>query len=106
MDALKKYSPQYQHLNDSIAFVAHLSFLQQKCKLIGLSEEQYLDDLGSIPQSWNKSTEIYQFRYILKSDEQEQKNDDNNDKNKHKQTILMKIISMDENELLISAIRE
>jgi len=107
MDALKKYSPQYQHLNDTLAFVVHLSFLKQNCKLIGLSEEQYLDDLGSIPQAWNKSNEIYQFRYILKSNDQNNNKDEQkNDDNKHKQTILVKIISMDSNECLISAIRE
>merc|ERR1712228_765281 len=65
--------------------------------------EQYLDDLGSIPAAWNKSNEIYQFRYIVND---EQKQNDNDKQQKHKQTILIKIISMDESELLINGIKE
>eukprot|EP01084_Bolivina_argentea_P119008 211077_1 len=102
MEALKKYSPQYTHLNDTLAFVVHLSFLTENCKLIGLHEEQYLDDLGSIPQGWNKSDEIYQFRYILKADKKEEQKEDKQKKN----TILVKILSMDKNQLLITAIKQ
>jgi len=98
---------QYQHINDSLAFVVHLSFLKQNCKLIGLTEEQYLDDLGSIPFAWNKSNEIYTFRYILKSEDkeknkEEQKNNDEQPKN----TILVKVLSMEKNECLITAIKQ
>jgi len=96
MNDLKKYSPQYHHINDTLTFVVHLSFLSANCKLIGLNEEQFLEDLGSIPQGWNKSNQLYQFRYITKS----------NDKYKHNKTILVKILSMEENELLISAVKQ
>lgn len=110
MEDLKKYSPQFQHINDSLAFVVHLSFLSQKCKLIGLNEEQYLEDIGSIPQGWNKSNEIYQFRYIQKSqnDQAPKKKDDKDEekKNDDKNTILVKIMSMGDNGIFISAVNQ
>jgi len=108
MDELKKYSPSYQHINDSLAFVVHLSFLSQKCKLVGLSEEQYLDDIGSIPQGWNKSNEIYQFRYIKKGDDKDKDKDKDEEekKDENKNTILVKILSMGDNELLITAVKQ
>eukprot|EP00483_Globobulimina_turgida_P002232 UN02234 len=105
MDELKKYSPVYQHINDTLAFVVHLSFLKQNCKLIGLNEEQYLQDIGSIPQQWNQSNEIYQFRYILKSNKKDKKEEEKGN-DEHKNTILVKILAMQENELLISAVRQ
>lgn len=108
MDKLKKYSPQYQHINDTLAFVVHLSFLSQKCKLVGLSEEQYLEDIGSIPQGWNKSNEIYQFRYIdnKNKNNNKDKQDDEEKKDENKNTILVKILSMGDNELLITAVKQ
>jgi proteasome inhibitor subunit 1 (PI31) len=97
MDVLKKYSPKFGHVNDAIAFVVHSSFLSEGCKLIGLSEEQYLDDLGSVPQGWNKSNEIYQLRYIdNKAQNQKQ----------HKTTILVKILAMDQQQFLITAVKQ
>lgn len=109
MEQLKKYSPQFQHLNDTVAFVVHLSFLAKNCKLVGLSEEQFLEDIGSIPAGWNKSSEIYQFRYILKGNA---KNENANNKEEQKQndqpknTMLVKILAMEDNELLITAVKE
>ena len=73
-----------------------------------------MEDIGSIPQGWNKSNEIYQFRYILK---QENNNKNKNDKDKNnkneeekknedKNTILVKILSMGDNELLITSVKQ
>eukprot|EP01083_Nonionella_stella_P262858 893405_1 len=101
MEDLKKYNPQYQHINDTLSFVVHLSFLKQNCKLIGLTEEQYLEDLGSIPQGCNKSNEIYQFRYIIKNkNENKNKKEEEQKGNEKINTILVKILSMEENNLL------
>jgi len=112
MEDLKKYAPEFKHVNDSVAFVVHLSFLAQKCKLVGLRDEQYLEDIGSIPQGWNKSHEIYTFRYIAnkaapqkangKAEADEEKKAADNERN----TILVKIIAMEQNELLITAVRQ
>jgi len=103
MDQLKKYSPQFQHVHDTLAFVVHLSFLAKDCKLVGLSEEQYLEDIGSCPQGWNKSKDIYQFRYISKGQKnEEEKNQDAQPRN----SMLVKILAMEDQELLITAVKQ
>jgi len=66
MEKLQKYNPEFKHVNDCIAFAVHLSFLSQDLKLVGLNEEQNIDDLGSVPQGWNKSNDCYIFKYINK----------------------------------------
>lgn len=96
MDLLEKYDPTFKHINDTIAFATHLAFLQRNCQLIGLNENQFLDDLGSVPQKWNENHEIYQFRYIPK--------ENINDKNKESKTILVKILSVSDDELMISVL--
>merc|ERR1719491_835816 len=108
MEDLKKYAPEFKHVNDSVAFVVHLSFLSQKCKLVGLRDEQYLEDIGSIPQGWNKSHEIYVFRYIADKAAQPKGKAENEEKKSDEQrnTILVKILAMEENELLITAVRQ
>jgi len=97
--------------NDLIAFMVHMSFLEN-CKLIGLSQDQYLEDIGSIPQGWNRSSDLYTFRYIEKNNNNK---DNNNTKDKDKEDskednkehfILVTIIQLEENNLIISAIRD
>jgi len=119
MEGIKKYNPIFSHHNDLIAFVVHMSFLQH-CKLVGLSQEQYLDDIGSVPQGWNRSSDLYTFRYVQKDtdanvkktndkneneNENENKNEDNNNNN-NLSTILLTIIQLEENNLIISAVRD
>jgi hypothetical protein len=98
MDLLQKYDPEFKHINDTIAFAVHVSFLQQNYQLVGLNEMQFLEDIGSVPQKWNENHEIYQFRYISKKNI--------NDKNKEQLTILIKILSMSDDEMMVSAFRQ
>jgi len=98
MDILQKYDPEFKHINDTIAFATHISFLQNGYQLVGLNEAQFLDDLGSVPQKWNENHEIYQFRYILKKNI--------NDKNKEQLTVLVKILSVSDDELMVSALQQ
>jgi len=96
MDFLEKYDPEFKHINDTIAFAVHIAFLQRNCQLVGLNENQFLEDLGSVPQKWNENHEIYQFRYISKANI--------NDKNKEKLTVLVKILAVSDDELMISVL--
>jgi len=98
MDLLQKYDPEFKHINDTIAFSAHISFLQNNYQLVGLNEAQFLEDLGSVPQKWNENHEIYQFRYILKKNI--------NDKNREQLTVLMKILSVSDDEMMISVLQQ
>lgn len=98
MDFVEKYNPEFKHINDTIAFAVHLSMLQHDCQLIGLNENQFLEDLGSVPQRWNENPEIYQFRYILKKNI--------NDKNKQQLTILVKILSISDDEMMVSILQQ
>jgi len=101
MEVLKKYNPIFSHHNDLVAFAVHISFLQHECKLVGLSEEQYLEDIGSVPQGWNRCSDMYTFRYIEKNtivNLTEKKQDQIS-------TILVRILQLEENSLVISAIR-
>lgn len=116
MENLQKYAPEFKHVNDSVAFVVHLSFLSQDCKLVGLRDEQYLEDIGSIPRGWNKSHEIYIFRYISKNNKAaaqaqakhkgKAEDDEQKKPDAQRNTILVKILAMEQDELLITAVRQ
>lgn len=131
MNKLENYNPEYKSLNDAIAFAVHLAFLNSNCKLIGLNENQYLEDMGSIPQGWNKSNEMYAFRYVMKDENQEKKqnkndnkdnnkndkaNDKDNDKDEKKQDdvgaqpqgscYLVKIMSLGNGLIMASAVKQ
>jgi len=113
MEALKKYNPIFSCHNDLIAFAVHLSFLQH-CRLVGLSQDQYLEDIGSVPQGWNRSSELYTFRYVEKNagltENKPKESSSNEEKKQEKEqtvpTILVKIIQLEENSLIISAVRD
>jgi len=116
MEALKKYNPVFTHPNDLVAFAVHISFLQNGCKLVGLSEEQYLEDIGSVPQGWNRSSDIYTFRYVEKNanltEDKSKTKDTNNSTNEEKQekdksipSILVRVLQLEENSLIVSAVR-
>ncbi|ETO12961.1 hypothetical protein RFI_24415 [Reticulomyxa filosa] len=116
MESLKKYNPIFSHPNDLIAFAVHLSFLQTY-RLVGLSQEQYLEDIGSVPQGWNRSHELYTFRYVEKNatssetkpsskpTESSSTDEKKEEKDQIPPTILVKVLQLEENSLIISAVR-
>jgi len=95
MEFLKKHEPIFSDRNDTIAYAVHTAFILRECKLVGLKDNEFNVDKGITPQGWNKSNQLYIFKYAI-----------NKKSPKKDKTILIKILNIDDNTLIISGINQ